>query len=260
MDKVIAMARDRGRPAFALDAMAAKGEFLTKLGRLTEALELCDQAEAGDRDCAGSPDAVYGQVVLAQILAVIGQHKRLAVLLGDVLPAARRTEEPAILIPALTAAISCATAQQQEVLARSLTDELIAVLDPESDADTCQFLPELARILAPFGRSDMVDRMANAAPRGPAQFDHGALTARAVLAECSGNLTPAVDMYVEAADRWQRYGHPLEQAQALLGAARCLGRLRQPAQARLTEAREILTKLGAMPLLEETERLLLVST
>jgi hypothetical protein len=256
IDQALTMARDRGRRAIVQYARGFKSEVLTKLGRLDEALALCDHASDRGVGLEESVDAVYERVVLANILVVRGHHERLAVLLGDVVPAARQTAEPAILIPALTAALWCAKAQQHESTARGLTDELIKVLNPESDVDSCQFLPDLARILAPAGRSDIVTRMVNAAPQGPAQFEYSVLTARAVLAEDAGDLSHAVDVYLTAAEGWRHFGQPLEQGQALLGAARCLGRLRQSADAPLAQARGIFTQLRAEALLTKAEQLL----
>ena len=55
---------------------------------------------------------------------------------------------------------------------------------------------------------------------------------------------------------WGPFGYPLEHAQALLGEGRCRALLGRPAEAldALNGARTILARLGAIPLLDETER------
>jgi len=76
--------------------------------------------------------------------------------------------------------------------------------------------------------------------------------ARALLAEADGDLDGAARLHDQAADGWQAYGHRAEQAQALLGAGRCLRRLGRPeAAARLREARAGFRRLGAGPLVQE---------
>jgi len=70
----------------------------------------------------------------------------------------------------------------------------------------------------------------------------------------AAKATEAADLYQQVAKAWSRYGHRLEEAQALLGAGRCQARLEQPAEALLVKARDILIELRAQPLLDETER------
>jgi hypothetical protein len=62
-------------------------------------------------------------------------------------------------------------------------------------------------------------------------------------------------LYAEVADRWKRWGHPLERGLALLGAGRCqlaAGATPQAA-ARLEEARIVFAGLGAHTLAGEAE-------
>jgi len=98
-----------------------------------------------------------------------------------------------------------------------------------------------------------VVRMIDAAPQGLLLFDNNVLTAKAVLAESAGDLAEAADLYQQAAKAWSRYGHRLEEAQALLGAGRCQAQLEQPAEPLLVKARDILIELRAQPLLDATE-------
>jgi hypothetical protein len=87
-------------------------------------------------------------------------------------------------------------------------------------------------------------------------YDNNALTAQAVLAETDGDQTKALQLYEKVSIAWAAYGYPLEQAHALLGAAHCALALDLPAREKLLEAREILIRLGAEPLLAETDHLI----
>lgn len=81
------------------------------------------------------------------------------------------------------------------------------------------------------------------------------LTGHAILAEAKGHMDDARRLYHEAARRWVDYGFVLEEWQAHLGLARCLialGDHGAPTE-RLQKTRVIFSKLGAVPLLNETD-------
>ena len=75
------------------------------------------------------------------------------------------------------------------------------------------------------------------------------------MCEAEGRHEIAADMFTDAAARWQEFGVPYEEAQALLGQGRCLVTLgRAPeAAAPLAAAREIFARLGAGPRSTETD-------
>jgi hypothetical protein len=68
-------------------------------------------------------------------------------------------------------------------------------------------------------------------------------------------MEEARDFYQEAAQRWADYGFVLEEGQAHLGLARCLIALGDKGAATepLQKARVIFARLGAVPLIEETD-------
>jgi hypothetical protein len=110
--------------------------------------------------------------------------------------------------------------------------------------------------LVPAGRADLVARIIDHTPSGVLFFDNNVLSARAVVTEAAGRSAEGLNLYRQASGAWAGYGYPLEQAQALLGAARCSRALDLPARALVQQARHILTDLGAAPLLAETAKLL----
>jgi hypothetical protein len=81
---------------------------------------------------------------------------------------------------------------------------------------------------------------------------------RAALAEADGNPEGAVEGYREAAAAWELGGFVFEQANALLGAGRCLLSLGNAGEASrdLSSARELFASLHAEPLLRECDNLL----
>jgi hypothetical protein len=77
----------------------------------------------------------------------------------------------------------------------------------------------------------------------------GRLHAQAAFAEGDRRLDEALAGYVEAAERWERFPHLYEHAEALLGIARCLdalGRAPQAAERRMA-AERMLERLGVGP-------------
>jgi class 3 adenylate cyclase/tetratricopeptide (TPR) repeat protein len=269
-DQGLAVGRDRGRPGWVRWLEGCQAEALAMLGRLDDALALCESGRtiptghdepgsaldhrATQADVRPDKEDIGLRVVLADLLTIRGDFDRAVSLLSSSLSDARGTGSPGILIPTLAAALRCAPEPSQTSQARSLVEELIAVLEPEADAESCQYLAELARILAPAGHSDIVNRIIAAAPSGPALFDNNVLTARAVLDETAGNDDEAADRYQQAAGSWQSYGYPLEQAQALLGLARCRRQPHQLAEDSIRQALDILTRLGAEPLIAQAEQ------
>jgi class 3 adenylate cyclase len=91
---------------------------------------------------------------------------------------------------------------------------------------------------------------------------HAVTTTRALLAEHHGHHGEAAALFADAAQRWEQFEMPWEQAQALLGQGRCLFALGQPNDASqpLRTAREILASLGAKPSLADANRLLAQTT
>jgi hypothetical protein len=119
-----------------------------------------------------------------------------------------------------------------------------------------QYLARLARVLVVLGRVDLMDTDIANTSTGMVFFDNDKLSARAVLAQARQENADALVLYEKAAAAWAPYGYPLEQAHALIGAARCATSHDEPARERLEQARAFLTDIGARPLLAETDRLL----
>lgn len=80
-------------------------------------------------------------------------------------------------------------------------------------------------------------------------------SALAAVSEAGRDFKSAVSEFADAAARWEDFGHPLEQALALYGAARCMSHLGENSTAFLSQARAIFEQLGARPMIEEIDGL-----
>jgi class 3 adenylate cyclase/tetratricopeptide (TPR) repeat protein len=123
-------------------------------------------------------------------------------------------------------------------------------------------LPDVVRTALAAGDSRLAERLSGGLTPIYPLHAHALVTARALLREHDGSQAEAVELFADAALRWQRFQMPWEQAQARLGQARCLvalGRATDAAEP-LLQAREIFAGLGAKPALGETDVLLETAT
>jgi tetratricopeptide (TPR) repeat protein len=258
MEQVVAVAADRGRTTMFVLGSGNLAEALAISGRIDDALAVCRRGARKLEGIESPRDGFVLQLFWSWVLAIRGDFEQARGLVAEALPIARGVE-PRALVDLLLVAVDCARATyaSDRSTQGDFVDEIVATLqDPEADADMAQSLSRLARVLVPAGRGDLVLRVIDHTPPGILFFDNNVLAARAVLTEAEGRLSDGFDLYMQTAAAWAGYGYPLEQAHALLGAARCSLALGLPSRALVREAREILTQLGAAPLLAGTDRLL----
>jgi hypothetical protein len=138
-----------------------------------------------------------------------------------------------------------------------MISELAEVTRDRDPSKRAHELPTATRVAVGGGSADLARAMI---PDGEPLYLRSKLciaASRAILAEADGDLEDASLRYVDVARAWQAYGCPLEEAHALVGAARCLnalGRARE-ASAGVERARALARSLGARPILEELEAL-----
>jgi tetratricopeptide (TPR) repeat protein len=124
------------------------------------------------------------------------------------------------------------------------------------------FLPEGVRVVLAAGRRELAEGLLEEVEERTTRSRLCEVTARALLAEAEGRREEARALYEEAADGWERLRRALEQGQAVFGAGRCLvesGKVGEATE-RLKAAREIFGKLGASPLVQETDQWLARAT
>jgi hypothetical protein len=108
-----------------------------------------------------------------------------------------------------------------------------------------------------LGDRELAERLsAGVEPRYPLH-QHALCSARAELAEHTGEYEEAARLYLQAAAGWQEFGNVPERAYSLLGDGRCvraLGHLY--AEEPLRAARDLFASMGYLSALRETESLL----
>jgi class 3 adenylate cyclase/tetratricopeptide (TPR) repeat protein len=240
--------------------MWTKGETLWTLfdlGEWDELLRVADELLAWEQVHGESYFGAMALSYKANVLARRGELDEAVSLSAAFLPRARKIADPQILVPAL--AIAALIEQQRS--RRSTALELVQEFDAATRERTqfrTDLLPDVLRICAAYGAVDIATRLVEVAPAPCAREQHAVVTARATLAEVRAERDEASRLYKEAAGGWNEFGNAVEHAHALLGFARCSlaagsnGDVEMP----LTEARGIFERLGARPLIAETDALL----
>jgi tetratricopeptide (TPR) repeat protein len=255
-ERAFQLATDRGRLGAALFGAGQLAECLTAAGRIDDALAVCARAATVLTDTDSPRDAIVLRLNWSAVHVLRGDAEQARALIAQALPAARGSE-PGLLVDVLLVAISCARTDGNDNDVADLTAELVHTLQDEgADADLSQYLRVLARVLCPVGHRDLVARIIDNTHGGVRLVDNNILSARAFLAETDGAYAEALDLWEQADAGWAMYGFPLERAHSLLGAARCCRAVHRPALEMLLEAREILARLGARPLLAEVDGLM----
>ena len=159
-----------------------------------------------------------------------------------------------VLVPALASAglVKSTQGHLQEALA------LIAELDDltsEHHRYRARELPTAIRILTSADQLDEADELLAGMVVSAVRDQHSLLTAHAIVAEARDEIGQARDFYQQAAQGWADYGFVFEEGQAHLGLARCLFALGEKGAATelLQKARAIFSRLGAVPLINETD-------
>jgi class 3 adenylate cyclase/tetratricopeptide (TPR) repeat protein len=259
-EQAVTLARDRGHRGALLFNTGNLAEALALAGRLDDALDVCEHAGSELADTDSPRQAMALQLYWSWVLTLRGAFERATALIDSALPVARGAE-PSALVEALLVAVDCARGRGDRDAATALIDELVRVLDdPEADADLGQDVRLLARLLAPAGYGPLVERIVGHIPSGITLYDNNILAARAALAEADGDHTVALRLHERAAMAWSSYACPVEEAQALLGVARCCLAMGRQASEPLAAARALLSGLKAGPLLAEADAILGRST
>ncbi len=246
----------RGSTSTAMWAKAETAWLLFGSGDWDECLRVADEVVEWDRGFGGSQIGVIGMQSKADVLVSRGRAREAADLVAEFLPRARAARDPQLLQPALitAAAVDLAMGKRPET-AEEIIELGRGVLDPSFAAYS---QPQVTRVLVGGGHVEEAQAYFDAGDAQMVRLKHGGVAAAGILAEVRGELEEAERLHEDAAARWAEYGYPFEEAHSLLGRARCLiglGRGTEAAEP-LASAREILSRLGAVPRLAEASRLL----
>jgi len=177
----------------------------------------------------------------ARVLALRGDVGGARGVTNAILDRARSTKDGQVLAPSLAAAALIDFIADDRHRAHELLIEL-GMDARNSWAPTV----EICRMLTAIGDDDRVRAVLDQVVPGPTRRQNAASSIRGMLAESRGDYDEAVEHYRDAATNWRTYGHALELAHALAGAARCLAHLHQveESNASISEAASIFTSLG----------------
>jgi class 3 adenylate cyclase/tetratricopeptide (TPR) repeat protein len=247
----------RGLLSWARGAMSHTLWSLFDLGRWDEVLERAEELVSWDRSHGSTYWGPWGLSYQVDVLVRRGEVARAAEIEEELLSRAREIGDPQVLAPALVAAALVEQARGELPAALALMAEFQSVTEPMSPFRlTC--LPDAVRIcVAAGGIEEGRGLVSSRTPSFPRRR-FAVLSARAVLAEATGDLDESLSLYSDAAMSWGEFGVVLEHGLSLLGRGRCLFRLGESVEAAgpLGEAREIFRRLGARPHVAELEGIL----
>jgi class 3 adenylate cyclase/tetratricopeptide (TPR) repeat protein len=227
-------------------------------GRWEEAVTLADEAIAWDLAHGGDYLAIGCRRHLTLVLAWQGDLIAARDLAARVLPRAREIDDLQQLVPALVNAALVEHATGDKAAALALVAEAAQLTADRAGGRRFlgQHLADMVRVAAgpaPALAQDLIDATEPTATR----YRLAATSARAVLAESTGDPSAAAGLYAEAAEGWRAYGQVLEHALALLGQGRCQAVMGHPDAADLLQAaHRCLKDLGARPSAAEASILL----
>ena len=189
--------------------------MLFDAGRWQELLEL-----AGELIRRGGDDQLIARSFRAAVL-VRRESPEAPAAVADAMEVARRIGDPYILGPALTVASLLELQRGDADAAMRLMSDLWT-LSRRQPTCRAQELADAARICVAAGQPEVVHGALDGVTGAVCERHRAAIAAaRATLAEASGDTAAAAEAYERVAARWERYGHRLEHAHALLGAGRC---------------------------------------
>jgi hypothetical protein len=244
-DEGIEFSRGRGRTG---NVMWQRGERLRCLYHAGEWDELLHEADEilhwGSEHGYGQLE-VFAHMGLADVLTHRGLVVDAAAHVGALLPQARESGDPQVLVPGLCVAALVASARLDTTTALECVTELELLTRVGSPTwrSLCLVWPVRAAVAA--GELELGVAFLEGSEHDSAWDGCARSAARAMIAEANGRLDEAATLYREAAERWERYGSVVEQAYALLGLGRC-----GDAKA-LREGEAIFASLGASPVVAQ---------
>jgi class 3 adenylate cyclase/tetratricopeptide (TPR) repeat protein len=258
LDSGEAYCQARGLTAAASWLRGSRANCLVQIGRFHDAVALADDLlphfeQDGDH-------YAFVDVAVPKALALLEINGTSGDLAKEVLDAADRTGRAEWLALARTAAALDCTAGGR----RSQAEALLRDLSNSASIETTQWAAavhqavqcsvDIEDLEQARGFVRRVEATANAIPANR----HSLLMARAVLAHAECDYATAVQLFTEAADRWDRFGSRLEHAHALLGLAKSLLAAgdQDNGTNRVQEALDLFADMGAAYRVQQCERLL----
>jgi hypothetical protein len=241
-DEAMSFSTSRGLTTLSLWQRGERLRALFHLGKWDELRREADEILAWEEQYGVSQVQIFARTHLAGVLVHRGDVSRAGANVDVLLPRARESGDPQVLVPGLTIAALVAAVAGEEGTALEHVRELEG-LTRSSFAWRGYGLLWPARIAVASGYPELAEAFLDGAGDTSA-WDHcTSLSARALLRENRSHGDQAAVMYREAAEHWHAFGSVIEQAYALIGAGRC-----GDAKA-AREGEAIFGRLGASPVL-----------
>ncbi|MEP7224410.1 MAG: adenylate/guanylate cyclase domain-containing protein, partial [Actinomycetota bacterium] len=244
-DEGIAFSRARG---LVYAEMWNRGERLEALYHMGDWGELEREADDVSRwieEHGGGQLEVFAHVYVASALAHGGTVAAAATHIEALLPRARESGDPQVLVPGLATAALVASAEGDGRRALEYVSELDDVTRGTSLTWRSQGLTWPVRIATAAGELELAEAFLEGSEHESAWDGCARPTAQAMLAEARGQEGEAATLYAQAAERWGEYGSVVERGYALLGLGRC-----GDAKA-LRDGQAIFADLGASPVVSQ---------
>lgn len=227
---------------------------LFDLGRWDEVLEIAEELVSWDRSHGSTYWGPWGLAYQSHVLVRRGDVARAAEVEEELLSRAREIGHDQVLAPALVAAALVEQARGDSPAALALIAEFQLETRPMSQF-RFTWLADAVRICVAAGGTDEARILASGPEPAFPRHRYAVLSARAAVAEATGDLDESLSLYGDAAKSWGEFGVVLEHGHSLLGRGRCLVQLGKSSEAAATleEAREIFRRLGALPLVAEAD-------
>jgi len=243
-DECIEFSRARG---LKYSEMWERGERLRALYHMGDWEELEREADEVLRwveEHGGGQLEVFAHLWLAEALVHRGSLASAGAHVTALLPRARESGDPQVLVPGLATAALVSSALGDERDAVEYVSELERLTrETLTWRSVCLVWP--VRVATAAGALDLAEAFLDGSEHASAWDGCARPAARATLAEARGQLDEAATLYREAARRWDEYGSIVERGYALLGVGRC-----GDAKA-LREGDAIFASLGASPVVAQ---------
>jgi len=228
--------------------MWQRGERLRALYHLGSWEELNREArEVADwvAEHGGGQLEIFPHIWLAETFVHRGSLADAEAHVAALLPRARESGDPQVIVPGLATAALVASAQRDDRLALDYVSELEERTRGTEIGWRSLCLAWPTRVAVAAGELALAEAFLEGSQHASAWDAAARPGARASLAAAQGNADEAAALYAEAAERWAAYGSVVEQAYALLGLGRC-----GDAKA-AQEGNAIFSKLGASPVVAQ---------
>jgi class 3 adenylate cyclase len=227
--------------------------MLYDLGRWDELIRAAELIRGGSTVSGGQPH-VIASTYLALALAQRGALADASQVLDETLPHARKVGDPQALGPALAASAVVERARGDAAAVRARLGEWDTATH-DRPFFRAQNVTDAVRLACELGDLPLAERLRARIVTTSERDRLSGLSALAAINEAAGDVTAARAGYDEAASGWERFGCPLEHGLALLGGVRTHLAVAgsDEGATRLEEARDVFARIGALPLLGETE-------